>query len=100
MNYVANFLIDVLAVFRLTELFTVDDGPYNMFTRFRLWCLKNAHKNETMQTISDGVHCPYCMSVWLSFIIMLLPKKLRYIFGIAGAVSLVKTLQNKIEGEF
>lgn len=91
MNSLFKFLIAVFAVFRLTELFTRDEGPYQMFSKLRIWSLQNAHKSETRQTIADGLHCPYCLSVWLSFIILLVPDKLKYIFGIAGAVSLIET---------
>lgn len=94
-----DFLINTLAVFRLSRLVSKEDGPFNVFTRVRMFFLKRAHVNETYQTIADGLHCPFCLSVWFSFIILLVPKTIRYAFGIAGMVTLLETAIEKLEGE-
>lgn len=86
-----------LAVFRLSELITREDGPYNVFSRFRLWTLKNAHKSQSAQTLADLVHCPYCLSMWLSFIILIVPEKIQTALGLAGLVSLLLSVKDKIE---
>lgn len=86
MKLLFKFVLLSLATFRLTQLISKEDGPYNIFSNFRFWLVKNSEKNKTIQTISDGVHCPYCLSVWLSFIIMLMPDIIIKGLAIAGVV--------------
>lgn len=90
-----DFIITVLAVFRLTELVTKDNGPYDVFATLRAKALQNEHKNKTYKTISDAVTCPYCMSVWFSLFIWLIPKQIRYLLGVAGATSIIETLAGR-----
>ena len=69
---VFDFLLVVLAVFRLVRLFT-----YDKITQFaRDWFLKKEyvdgvwvkekHKKGWKLTISDLLDCPWCTGVWLS----------------------------------
>jgi len=95
MKHLVKLIILILGVFRLTELFVEDEGPYQMFSRFRIWSLKNAHKSKTRQTFADLLHCPYCLSIWFSFIILVVPEKIQKALGIAGGVSLLYTLFKK-----
>jgi hypothetical protein len=92
MNYVFNFLVNILAVFRLTELFTVDEGPFHIFSGLREWSLRHAHEGKTQETLAEALTCPYCLSIWFSFLILILPKKLQVALGIAGGVSLIETI--------
>jgi hypothetical protein len=53
------FLLAVLAVYRLAILFTLDDGPFDLFARMR---------DEVGQDgwVGRGLHCPGCVGFWIA----------------------------------
>lgn len=97
MKKITKLIIAVLAVYRLTQLVTEDEGPYNIFTRFRMFVGKNAYRSKHHKTFADGVNCPYCLGIWFSCIILLLPEKLRMILAISGGQSILQSLTHQEE---
>ena len=97
MNRLVNFIIAVLAAFRLTELIVKDEGPYMMFSRFRRWTGKKAASGNTHYiTLAEAVYCVFCIGVYAAFIIMILPKPVKYVIAVAGGQSLIESaLQSK-----
>lgn len=85
-----DFIVFVLATYRATKLFTEDEGPFQVFLRLRMWALRNAHKNIFRQTFSDAIHCPFCLSVWITPFMLFVPKRIRELLAVAGAVYLVE----------
>lgn len=95
-------LLAILAVYRVSELFSLDDGPYKIFDRLRKWAGRSSYKSETHRTFADLLHCPFCTGVWFSFLVLpllLLPTVPGDIFilgcGIAGAQTFLETMSNK-----
>lgn len=114
------FLIISLACYRLAQLIAYDDGPLWVFDKLRRWTDKKskedlerklsrpllgpvASKSELeeetrqiekvrgkWQSIADGIHCPFCVGMWLVLPLYLISKKWYtpvYLIAIAGAQS-------------
>lgn len=90
MEKIVKLIINILAAYRLAEMVVEDDGPYDIFKRFRVWAGQNAHKSSTRLTIANGVNCIYCVGFWMAILVFLLPKKLdalKTILAISGGQS-------------
>lgn len=90
MEKLFNFIINILAAYRLAEMVVEDDGPYDIFKRFRAFMGQNAYKSATHRTLADGVNCIYCVGFWMAILVYLLPKKLqalKIILAISGGQS-------------
>lgn len=64
----------MLSVYRVSQLFTIDDGPYALFRRFRMWIgMKAARKDITegwdvWRNLAELFECPYCMGMWVALL--------------------------------
>lgn len=87
------FLILVLATFRITEMIVVDEGPFDMFVRWRAFLVRNAHKSKLNETLAKLFDCKFCMGIWVSLLVVLMTNYglglLVFIFAIAGAQSVI-----------
>lgn len=79
----------VFAVYRMSLMITCEDGPFDIF-----YSIREINKNEygTANWFVRGLHCPLCVSFWLSFVAGLafwdgLGLYLVYSLGIAGTVT-------------
>lgn len=52
------FILSGLAVWRITHLFTNEDGPFDSIIRFR--------KLFGQSLLGDLLDCFYCLSIWVS----------------------------------
>lgn len=68
-----------LAVYRLSHAITMEDGPFDCFA----WLRENIGQATW---VGRGMHCPLCVSFWLSLVVMWLPSWGVSWFGVAGAV--------------
>ena len=63
-------LVWSLAVFRVTHLLVVDDGPFGIFRRIREWVgvfRENGTVVVTREWLWSGLlSCHWCLSVWLA----------------------------------
>lgn len=80
-----DLLIGILAAWRLTSLLHSEEGPFEVFARFRDWA--GVRYDEQSQPVSDKqigkmLCCFWCTSVWGALAIISFQRKL----------SLVKTL--------
>lgn len=73
------FILFVLACWRVTWMFTQEDGPYDMFLRIR-----SAWVNYPWSPL----HCFYCTSIWVAFFMAFAtPSFFLYWFALsAGAI--------------
>lgn len=61
------FLLLVLAVYRVAHMVAMEDGPADVFSRLR-------YRIGQRGWIGRGVHCPLCISFWLGWLgALLLP---------------------------
>lgn len=56
------FLLLGLAVYRVAHMVATEDGPADVFSRFR-------YRVGQRTWIGRGFHCPLCISFWLGFIV-------------------------------
>lgn len=59
-----------LATFRLTYAILIEDGPMDIFIKFREYIL--TRYNET-HWINKGFSCPFCVSFWVALVLTTLP---------------------------
>ena len=103
MQKLFKFVITVLAVFRLSELITKDDGfklrksdDLGIFASFRRWSGRKAATSDSVfyDNLTEIVNCPFCTGIYISLFILLLPMKIVYYLAIAGGQSLLESLVN------
>ena len=64
------FLILALATWRLASLLATEDGPFDMFLRFRLLVGVgyDGYGNPIgLNTFAKGLSCVWCSSIWFGF---------------------------------
>lgn len=70
------FVVLALCIYRVTELFVYDTGPFDIFVRLRTWTgmynydewgIAYERASRFQKLIGGGLSCPYCFGVWLSF---------------------------------
>lgn len=73
MEYDEYFMIRLvvagLAVYRLSELITIDYGPFHIFERMRdkLGRMAAANHNKGLwYQMAELLHCKYCTGIWLA----------------------------------
>ncbi len=109
------FILAILTTFRVAQLLPLDDGPFYIFERVRLFTHdkaqethdrknKEKEKGEKLEqslgiwpNIDDAVTCPYCQGLYFaSLMVILLKSKRKFvdifllIFALAGAQTLLQ----------
>lgn len=69
MSFITLFILCVFAVFRVSHLIAIDDGPADIFFKFREIVI---HKYGVTHWIYKGVTCILCLSVWGSLLATIL----------------------------
>ena len=70
MESIARFFMLVLVSYRVSEIISVDDGPYDIFLRLRVGSARMAVQGSNFwRNVSNLLHCPFCVGIWISFII-------------------------------
>ena len=77
------FIIDALATYRLARMIACESGPFDIFVRLR---------GHAKDWVADGLSCPMCLSVWLSFLIRFLPTRLRSSLALSACACLIYSL--------
>ena len=66
------FALIVLAFWRLTSLVSLEDGPWDIFAKFRYFVgvRYDEYNQPTLfkNTIAKGIVCVWCASVWFAFV--------------------------------
>lgn len=62
--------------YRIARLIALEDGPFDMFTRFRsmMGAYDYDAQGHPQSMTGKLVSCPFCAGVWVSIILVLLPK--------------------------
>jgi hypothetical protein len=73
MNDVFVFVLAAFACFRLAELFSFDDGPFDALYRLRLWMggYDFGENGEPVSTWGRLINCPFCLGIWFALLIAL-----------------------------
>jgi hypothetical protein len=71
LSLVLRILLVILASYRITNLFVLDDGPFDIFKKIRALVGKIAASNMQLRGLAVMFNCPYCLGVWISAIFSL-----------------------------
>lgn len=88
-------LFIVLAVWRLTVMITIEDGPLDIFARLRVYAgVRYNDENEPygVSNLARGILCFGCVSVWVSIPLALLIPYIDNIFGYIVSVLGISTM--------
>ena len=85
-------ILYALAVYRITQMLIVDEGPFDVFIRFRVMLLKNAGRNSLVDTLAKLFSCQYCMGIWVAILTIFLPQIIVIFFALAGLQSILVSL--------
>jgi len=105
---VFTFAVLALAVFRLTRILIVDDGPFDVFLKIRAWAGVSRDNGVTVTTKAwmwaGLLSCHWCLSVWVAFPAALLwqgisPGALAAWLALAGASSIIEEIVRRLRGE-
>lgn len=102
------FILAVLATFRIARLLPLDDGPFYVFERIRIFTDKMRKKEQDQlgfwHNLDDAVLCPYCQGLYFAFlcILVIFPitkskkrDKFLLIFALAGAQTILQKWTEK-----
>ena len=71
-----NFVLAVLATYRLAQLVSLDDGPLDCFATLRgltAYNLKGKQREGPIwKSLEELMDCPYCLGVWFAGLMTLL----------------------------
>jgi hypothetical protein len=98
---IIQFLIAILATYRMAQILPEEDGPFFVFTRIRSFIsTKRMMENEDLgfwAAIDEWASCPYCQGIYMALLVSLLILWQNYygnvfllIFAIAGGQSLLQ----------
>lgn len=72
MSLAVRLFLAAFAAYRLSELFSIDDGPFYVFRRLRRWFGQMA-AGESVTSIRYSLaqlfECPFCIGVWFAAIL-------------------------------
>ncbi len=102
------FVLAILATFRIARFLPLDDGPFYIFERVRLFAMRKAEleSNElgNWHNFYDAVTCPYCQGLYFAIFCILITfpikksKKsdiLLLIFALAGGQAMLQKWTEK-----
>jgi len=86
------FVLGTFSVWRITHLFNAEDGPWDLFVRFR-----RLLGNGFFGQLTD---CFYCLSLWVAFPFALVlgqswPEKILFWWAMSGAAVLLQRFSEK-----
>ena len=68
MSIEIRLILAALACYRLAQLVAIDDGPGDVFRRFRAWA--GSLENDRARSYLGGlVHCVYCVGLWFALVL-------------------------------
>ena len=105
-NELIRLAITVLAIYRLSHLFSEDDGPGFIFKRLRAWTDWKAKVQQDVGkplgfwcNLDEGINCLFCTGIYMTIGCTLLLLWGNYwadlfllVFGLAGAQSFLQRI--------
>lgn len=89
----------VFAVYRVAELIVIDDGPSDVFKRWRVWVGVYSLGEDGRPNTNAGrfFSCPYCVGIQIAFFVALIVapfdwRLVLYWLGIAGTQAFLQTV--------
>lgn len=86
-------LVMSLATARLSQMVTLETGPFEVFSSIRMRLFKSYGEDHWM---TEGIYCPHCVSFWLAFVVSIpilwMVSPVLYVvfaLGVAGLASLI-----------
>ena len=101
MTFLSRILLASFAGFRLVELFVYDDGPFDVFKRFRIFIMERASDGGSLdKNLYKLFTCPHCLGLWIAIFVSMfvlwhttMSDVFLLILGIAGAISALSYLK-------
>ena len=62
------FLLASLAVYRLSYMVTNEDGPFDLFYKWRSLLIRWEVKRQKPHWIISGFHCVHCTGFWVALL--------------------------------
>lgn len=94
MSFELRLILGALSVYRISELLSLDDGPFEIFKNLRESLGRKSHSSLLFKELALLLSCPFCTGVWVSIfvlVLILLPSGIGDIFLIILALSGAQT---------
>lgn len=96
------FTVFAIATWRLTRMLQKEEGPFNIFGKFRNLFIKNEEGGTRLILIGKLLACMWCLSVWVAMpfafhLASNLLELVAYTAALSGAAMLIQYLQEKLE---
>jgi len=65
-NFLIRLTLASFAVYRLSQLITIDNGPFFVFKQLRGWTKKLSVENDLFSSLAEGISCVYCTGIWMA----------------------------------
>lgn len=91
-DYWFELILAILAVYRIAQLITLDDGPFKVFDRLRRFFGRRSQLRE----LAELFHCPYCLGMWLAgglTLVMQPDQPILWWMAVAGGQALLEELR-------
>lgn len=68
MSDLLKLIILILACYRLAQLISIDDGPFDILlkTRIKLGAYDYDKTGKVKTSLGRGLSCPHCVGIWVS----------------------------------
>lgn len=96
-------ILCILSCYRISELISIDDGPFKLFYNLRRLIAVNSTRNIFLREISLLIHCPFCIGFWISLLLsftVFFPSSFGDIFLVVFSVSGGQTFLESISRRF
>lgn len=96
-----NLVVKGFATWRISHMLVKEYGPYEILFKLRKWSgvIYNACDEPVDWNDITPLHCVFCTSVWIAFIINILPKFIVNAFALSGIACLLELLDGKSDNE-
>lgn len=99
MDEAIRWALAALATYRIAVAISIDDGPGDVFLRFRTWLGADLYGDDGRPYTAWGrwVKCPYCLGLWAAIVCVALvavahplTDALLGVLGLAGAQAVLQ----------
>jgi hypothetical protein len=82
-----------LAAWRISHMLVHEAGPFDMFVKLRSKFGIEHDENDVPILWPHGVvfECVWCLSVWIAFVMMFMPKSVNRLFAVAAIAAMIES---------